>query len=224
MGGVALGPVLESAKAESGMQLEIAFRELPGRTFSELLLPAISELLDDAGIRLSQLAGIVVVHGPGSFTGIRIGVSAAKGLAEALEIPLMAVSRLELLARQAGRTSAVAILDAGRSELYVGVYREVDEDRLTCETELLVTTPELPRVVADSGLPVVVCEEKLAPLLAVFNARMVAVPTAVQALAAGRGRFQRGSFHDVATLDANYLRRSEAELLERIAQHAAQRR
>ncbi len=83
--------------------------------------------------RSIELRGVVVVHGPGSFTGIRIGVSAAKGLAEGLGIPVIALSRLELLARQSPEGSAVAVLDAGRGEFYAGFYREG-----ICETEALI--------------------------------------------------------------------------------------
>src|SRR5271154_5715591 len=126
-------------------------KELAGKTYSELLLSTIAEMLREAGVRVEQLSGVIVVHGPGSFTGIRIGLSAAKGLAEALAIPIIAVSRLELLARKAPDRSAAAVLDAGRGEFFVGFYRSG-----AYEAELLLTRESLPKAIADSGLPVLV--------------------------------------------------------------------
>ncbi len=76
----------------------VATEVLPGRTSSERLVPAVRRLMGALGWRLSELAAMVVVHGPGSFTGVRVGLSAAKGLSEAGGVPLIAVSRLALLA------------------------------------------------------------------------------------------------------------------------------
>ena len=99
--------------------------ELPERSASERLAGAIGGLAERCGVRLEELDAVVVVHGPGSFTGVRVGLSAAKGLCEALNLPLVAVSRLAVLASlaAAGDSERVyAVLDAGRGEYYVGVY------------------------------------------------------------------------------------------------------
>ena len=103
----------------------IAAREmLPGRSSSERLVPAVRRLMAASGWTLRELAAIVVVHGPGSFTGVRVGLSAAKGLSEASGVPMIAVSRLVLLAARAGVNDATvyAVLDAGRGEFYLGEY------------------------------------------------------------------------------------------------------
>src|SRR6267154_1776257 len=71
---------------------------LPGRSSSERLVPAVRRLMEGLGWRLRDMAAVVVVHGPGSFTGVRVGLSAAKGLSEAGGVGLIAVSRLALLA------------------------------------------------------------------------------------------------------------------------------
>src|SRR5271170_7782185 len=118
LGAVAVGSPIEAEEPHPHSWL----RELAGKTYSELLHSTVADLLREAGARIEQLSGVVVVNGPGSFTGIRIGLSAAKGLAEALAIPIIAVSRLELLARKAPG-SAAAVLDAGRGEFFVGFYR-----------------------------------------------------------------------------------------------------
>ena len=102
----------------------VATEVLPGRTSSERLVPAVRRLMEERGWRLRELAAVVVVHGPGSFTGVRVGLSAAKGLSEAGGVPLIAVSRLALLAAAVdGDGGPVhAVLDAGRGEFYYGEY------------------------------------------------------------------------------------------------------
>src|SRR5947209_20476315 len=92
-GSVALGRMV------SGAIETIAQKELAGRTYSATLVAAVGELLKGQGMGLCEIGCIVVVNGPGSFTGVRVGLSAAKGLAEGTGIPLVAVSGLAVLAR-----------------------------------------------------------------------------------------------------------------------------
>ena len=95
---------------------------LPGRGASERLIATVRDLAAQVGAELHVLNAIAVVNGPGSFTGVRVGVSAAKGLCEALGIPVVAISRLAVLAESAGMGDRViAALDAGRAEFYCGV-------------------------------------------------------------------------------------------------------
>jgi tRNA threonylcarbamoyladenosine biosynthesis protein TsaB len=227
VGGVALGRVeeLDRPPSQNGeMELRPGhFRELAGKRFAESLIATIAEMLDAAGATLAQLDGIVVAHGPGSFTGIRIGVSAAKGFAEALGIPLIAVSRLELLARQSPSDAAAGALDAGRGEFYAGVHRRTGRRESVREAEILVTREQLARLAADSEWTIVVCEQQVFSALEGQRVELAAAPTAVDALKIGAERFRLGALDDVATLDANYLRRSETEMLARIAEHAAMR-
>jgi tRNA threonylcarbamoyladenosine biosynthesis protein TsaB len=222
VGGVALrglsGGGISGGESSKGASSGVWSRELAGRTYSEQLLTTVAELLEEAKAALSDLSGVVVIHGPGSFTGIRIGVSAAKGLAEGLAIPVIALSRLELLARQSGQGDSVAVLDAGRGEFYVGFYRE---DR--CETEVLLTCEALSQAVAGSEGRVLVCEQGVFESIHGLNPMLVAAPTAADALAVAAFRFGAGQFDDVSLLEANYLRRSENEMLARVAKHSAQR-
>lgn len=199
MGGVALGRV-----SGPGVPAEtISRRDLAGKTYSSLLLPKIQEMLAECRISLGELKALVVVTGPGSFTGIRIGVSAAKGLGEALGIPIIAVSRLEVLEQLAGMTAVV--LDAGRGEFYARI-----EDR-----EFLLTRDEVLRAGPSSG-KLGICEPQLADVLAEARPVLIPQPTASQALELGAERWGLGAFSDAETLDANYLRRTDAELsLER---------
>src|SRR5580700_8130001 len=116
----------EGSVALADTELEravVAAEVLPGRTSSERLLPSVRRLMEGRGWKLKELAAVVVVHGPGSFTGVRVGVSAAKGLSEAGGVPLVAVSRLALLAAAEEVAGTVhAVLDAGRGEFYYGEY------------------------------------------------------------------------------------------------------
>ena len=92
----------------------------PERQASEKLLSAVARALDRAGISLSDCDRIAVCSGPGSFTGLRVGLSTAWGLGRALEIPVEEVSTLEVLAeaaRAVGATGVTAVLDAGRGEV-----------------------------------------------------------------------------------------------------------
>lgn len=100
--------------AESDKVKIIATAELAARTYSASLMPEIAALLEKQKATLHDVEAIVVVNGPGSFTGIRVGVSTAKGLAEGAGIPLIAVSRLALLADSSGLPHVLAAVDAGR--------------------------------------------------------------------------------------------------------------
>ncbi len=94
-----------------------ARKSLRDAAYSATLVAAVGDLLTEKGVKLADLGAIVVVNGPGSFTGVRVGLSAVKGLAEPGQIPVVAVSRLEVLAAKAGVDSAA--LDAHRHEVFL---------------------------------------------------------------------------------------------------------
>jgi tRNA threonylcarbamoyl adenosine modification protein YeaZ len=103
----------------------------PDRRASEELLPAVARALDSAGLRLADCARIAVCAGPGSFTGVRVGLATAWSFGRALGIPVEAVSTLEAMAEAArpwGALRVAAFLDAGRGEL-VGEIFELTGDR-----------------------------------------------------------------------------------------------
>jgi tRNA threonylcarbamoyladenosine biosynthesis protein TsaB len=190
----------------------VASEVLPGRTSSERLVPAVRRLMERFGWRLNELSAVVVVHGPGSFTGVRVGLSAAKGLSEAGGVGLIAVSRLALLAGSVdGEGGPVhAVLDAGRGEFYYGEYVG-----RRCLRQALMGADDLLAAVA--GGTVVVCEIKVAEALVALGPRMVAEPSAGDALPLALERIAAGEFDDVATMDANYLRRTDAEIFAKPA-------
>jgi tRNA threonylcarbamoyladenosine biosynthesis protein TsaB len=192
--------------------LLVATEVLPGRSSSERLVPAVRRLMEGLGWRVGELAAVVVIDGPGSFTGVRVGLSAAKGLSEAGGVPVIAVSRLALLAAavDGGGGPVHAVLDAGRGEFYYGEYVG-----RRCLREVLMGGQDL--VAAGLGGAVVTCEAKVAEGLAGLGfdpvrLRVVAEPLAGDALALALERIQTGDFDDAATLDANYLRRTDAEI------------
>ena len=194
------------ALADTGLAEAIVASEvLPGRSSSERLVPAVRRLMEGSGFRLRELAAVVVVHGPGSFTGVRVGLSAAKGLSEAGGVPLIAVSRLALLAASVDADVVHAVLDAGRGEFYYGEYVG-----RRCVREALLTRDEVAAAVGEGVA--VVCEAKVAEALAGLSPCVVREPMAEEALPFALERIAVGDFDDAATLDANYLRQTTAEI------------
>jgi tRNA threonylcarbamoyladenosine biosynthesis protein TsaB len=118
-----------------------------GQKHSELLLPMIDRLLNDAGVRLGDLDGIAFGAGPGSFTGLRIACAVAQGLAFGAEKPVVPVSTLLAMAEASGAVRVAAALDARMNEVYLAAYmREGDGWRTVVEPCLQAPTvpPELP--------------------------------------------------------------------------------
>ena len=97
----------------------IASEMLPERGASAGIVAAVRRLLEAQEWKVAELDGVGVVNGPGSFTGVRAGVAAAKGLCEAAGLPIAAVSRLAVLCDATELRDGFAVLNAGRNELYV---------------------------------------------------------------------------------------------------------
>jgi tRNA threonylcarbamoyladenosine biosynthesis protein TsaB len=182
--------------------------ELAGRTYSGSLVAAVGEALSQTGVGLSDVGAIVAVNGPGSFTGVRVGLSAVKGLAEPYSIPVVAVSRLEVLAAKAGVSSAA--LDAHRQEIFLRLGGGSGEPR-----EMLAGAEDL-AAMEHAPARIAVCDESTAGLVNVAwpGAELVrvAAPTAADALGLAATRILAGKFADLALLDGHYLRRSDAEI------------
>jgi tRNA threonylcarbamoyladenosine biosynthesis protein TsaB len=186
----------------------IAQRELAGRTYSATLISAAEALLKGQEIRLRDVGCIVAVNGPGSFTGVRVGLSAAKGLAEGAGIPVVAVSRLEVLADKAGVSSAA--LDAHRHEVFL----RIAEPGSAEIREFLAGSGELARL--DPPSTIAVCDESAATLLLLAWPAMqlvrAAPPSAADALPVAAPAIGARNFAVLALLDGHYLRRSDAEI------------
>jgi tRNA threonylcarbamoyladenosine biosynthesis protein TsaB len=210
-GSVALGRI-------PGREVEVLGQiELAGRTYSATLVSAVAELLESARAKLDDLDGIIVINGPGSFTGVRVGVSAVKGLAEGRELPVVALSRLEVLSRKSGVPSAA--LDAHRSEVYLRLERAGSPP-----TEILAGSEEL-AAINPAPLRVAVCDDSAATTLSSAwpGTQLVraAAPLASDALRLGEARLLAGAMVNLALLDGHYLRRSDAEIFGNDVAHQA---
>lgn len=194
-------------RLENGLLAPLGQREIPGGELSVALVQGIADLLDAAGLVVQDLAGITAVAGPGSFTGIRVGLAAVKGLAEAANLPVVAVSRLALLARSA--EAPCAVLDAHRGQFYCGMY-DAAEAR-----EMLLTAGEINSMGGLTGR-VAVCEETVAQLLEELYGEpelmRVPPPTAAAALQFSLAKWRAGELADVASLDGYYLRGADAKV------------
>ena len=201
---------LADLKNEATAVTCISQAELAGRAASAELMPAVDGMLRDAGLELRSLRAIVVVNGPGSFTGIRVGLSTAKGLAHAAGVPIVAISRLAVLgcltedSLTMTRGNSLALLDAGRNEFYAH----------RAEQEWLASFEEI-AAAARAGVPLVIAEAKVAERLAPLRPVLVGPLDACVAVRAALARLRSGASDDLAALDANYLRRSDAELFAR---------
>jgi tRNA threonylcarbamoyladenosine biosynthesis protein TsaB len=217
-GSVALGRLVGD-----GLEL-LGQTELAGRSYSATLVAAVGELLRQHGVGLREIGAIVAVNGPGSFTGVRAGLSAVKGLAEPFRIPVAVVSRLEVLAGKIGTEGSGALsaaLDAHRHEVFLRVEGEGAKVR-----ETLAGAAELAAMTAVPGR-VAVCEDAAEELIrAVWPGAVVervAAPTAADALELAAPKIRAGAFVDLALLDGHYLRRSDAEIFGEPVQALAQR-
>jgi tRNA threonylcarbamoyl adenosine modification protein YeaZ len=118
-------------------ELRASRSELIGKGHAERLMAMISDVMAEAGVGFAAVDRIGVTIGPGSFTGIRAGLAAARGLGLAAGIPVVGVSTLDAIARQApGTDTVMVILDARRGEVYTGLY---DGNRLPISSPSLLT-------------------------------------------------------------------------------------
>jgi tRNA threonylcarbamoyladenosine biosynthesis protein TsaB len=121
----------------------IARSEFAPRRHAELLLPMCDQVLAEAGLARAAIDALAVGRGPGAFTGVRLAVSAAQGIALALDVPVVPVSTLAALALQApdDEANVLAVIDARMGEIYAGLYRR-DDDGVTLVGEETVGRAE----------------------------------------------------------------------------------
>lgn len=123
---------------------------------TRLILPMVSELLAEANAKLSGLDAIAFGRGPGSFTGVRIGIGAAQGLAYGAGVPLIGVSTLQMLAqgayRRQQRGSVVAAIDARMSEIYLGAFGLQDGVMLPVIDEVVIAPEQVAAYLSQSNI------------------------------------------------------------------------
>ena len=188
-------------------------------THSERLLGAIDTVMTDAGWAPADLQGLAVAVGPGSFTGLRVGLSTVKGLALALGIPVAAVPTLDAMAAAVSWTSlpVCPVLHARRNEVYAALYRW-DGEGFARESDYLTVTPaDLAARLAEPTLLV----GDGADAVSSSHARRLPAPRRLPSPACvavlGRARLALGESVSAAGLTPLYLRPSEAELRRRVA-------
>ena len=197
-----------------------------GLTHSQTLMLMAEDLMKNCGISVSSLTGVAVAAGPGSFTGVRIGVSAAKGLSWGRDIPCWGVSSLESMALGLGVQDGyiLPIMDARRAQVYTalfsvknGVVTRVLEDQAIALPELKEKLPsDMPIFLVGDGS--ILCYNTLKDTV---EALVLPPEHRMHQRAAGVGlaaaaMIARGETGDAAGLQPNYLRLSQAER-ERLA-------
>jgi tRNA threonylcarbamoyladenosine biosynthesis protein TsaB len=201
------------ANAEHGTNAERVIEEVQldsAGGYSHILFDAIARLLARHGLGLRDIDCFASAAGPGSFTGVRVGLTAIKGLAEANQRQAVAVSNLEALAFFGSRTLRAPVLDARRGEVYGAVYdaelHVVQEEVVMRFDGWIAGLPqgEIEVVTTGFALPAQPYPNISAPR---------ALAGAIAQIAARR--FSEGLGLDPAEIDANYVRRSDAELLWR---------
>ena len=204
------GLALVSFAADRTAVLEIV--PLTGGSFSAELVPQIAGLLSRHQLAKSDIEGLAVVSGPGSFTGLRVGLAAVKALGEVLSIPIATVSILQALAFSAGAEGRIlALTDAGRQELCAGFY-EVDGDGALLLGEQLLSPEEL-KLLTGAHL-VVTADPKLAARLEAWGVipRLIPYPQADVVARLGFNKLQSGEIVSPDALDATYYRPSDMEI------------
>lgn len=182
--------------------------------FAHVLFPAIETLLRDARSRLTDVHCFAVTSGPGAFTGLRVGLAAAKGLAEATGKLCAPISTLRVLA-SAGQTAARGVvMDARRGQVFAAVYDNALQllapEVVTDLREWLTDFPQVSEFVAAPEFHSVVQEMRPDALL-ISPPRFLAAALAHCAELDGH----RTGWTDPALVDANYVRRSDAEMFWR---------
>ena len=213
---------------------------LQGGTFSAQLVPQIAALLSKHNLNKADIDAFAVVSGPGSFTGLRVGLAAIKALAEILRKPIAAVSLLEVIAFEASLSSHVSrngdetaplpvvpaksgrevliALDAGRNEVFVGRYKPVSEFPASV-SESLLTLDELAEQARGSRQAVLTPDETVMQNVSSrigtsdpFKVLRVDRPNAVSVARLGHKRLLAGHAVSPEQLDATYIRRADAEI------------
>lgn len=191
------------------------------KNHSVRVMPAIDALMRDCDLKAADLSKIVVAQGPGSYTGVRIGVTIAKTLAWSLKIPLSAVSSLEVLAATCGRYfdgHISPLFDARRGQIYTGLYRfntkehltVVSEDKLILSKDWAQHLKELNSQILFVGNDLSIHQDVIREHLeerAIFAQPTELNPRPSELAFLGREK----SVEDVHTFVPNYIRLAEAE-------------
>ena len=213
-------PLSSSPFPDPGTRVELT--NLRKETHSRHLMGMIQTALGLSGLTLADMDGFAVAKGPGSFTGLRIGISTAKGLALASDKPIAGVSNLDALAAQFSFCPCLiaVLLDARKKEVYRACYRFGENGAMKKERPEQVLSPD--QAVADINEPClfvgdgarlyqdIIREKRGETARFAHPCHHIIRASTLAALA--MGRFQRDDSDDVALLVPRYIRKSDAEL------------
>lgn len=179
--------------------------------FGHILFAQVARLLESNDVRVQDLTGFAAAAGPGSFTGVRIGLTAVKGLAEVCGKRVAAVSNLQALAYFGSAELRATVLDARRGEVYGAVY---DRELNLRAPEVVMKFPDWLKTLPEGDIELISTN----PSAFAASAGDLRIVIAPRGLAGAVGviaqrRFERGETSDPADVDANYIRKSDAELL-----------
>jgi tRNA threonylcarbamoyladenosine biosynthesis protein TsaB len=188
---------------------------LVGGTFSAQLVPQISALLAGHGFSKHDIGVFAVATGPGSFTGLRVGLAAIKALAEVLQQPIAGVSLLEAVASASSVTGLVlAVMDAGRGEVFAGAYEILPNQQVRALGERLSRVDELD---ARQAQYLITPDEQLSELLLRkgFKVELIERPRTDILARLGWRKILAGDTVSPEQLEANYIRQSDAEIFSK---------
>src|SRR6266550_4805857 len=187
---------------------------LAGGTFSAQLVPQIAALLTKHNFDKQQIDAFAVASGPGSFTGLRVGLAAIKALAEVLAKPIAAVSLLEAVAMAGGvEGDVIAALDAGRNEVYAGEYEVGATSKR--HSERLLTREEF--IEAAIAKTVITPDKTVSDVARSVALKVIEIehPRSDAIARLGWHKILTGETVSPEELDANYIRRSDAEIFSK---------
>jgi len=203
------------AACESGKDPAIVeLVPLTAGAFSAQLVPEIAALLNKHGFTRHQLGAFAVASGPGSFTGLRVGLAAIKAFAEVLEKPIAAVSLLEAVASESRTPGKIlAALDAGRKEVYLAQFAGQGRERRAISQSLVSRT----QCFREATLTLVTPDRELTEAARAEGLEVEEVrrPQSDVIACLGWQKIQLGETVSPEELEANYLRRSDAEIFAR---------
>ena len=180
-----------------------------GYSHAEKLHVFIDQVIKECQINISEINAVAVSKGPGSYTGLRIGVSAAKGLCYALNIPLIAVDTLEILANQVQKKDGliVPMLDARRMEVYSAIFNN-DLEKIS-ETKAEILSTESYAEINEKIYFVGDCQEKSQTVFTKNNFEFlpeIVYPSANEMSKISYQKFENKQFEDVAYFEPFYLK------------------
>ncbi len=200
----------------SGSDLVTVVEQTGKRQHSELLNVFIQEALKKTGWKIQQIEGVAVGTGPGSYTGLRIGVSTAKALCYALDIPLVGLSSLQILSQQlkqstnAKGSAFCPMLDARRREVYTAIYDF--ELNLLKKNQALVLSDEVLSDLFDGHAHVHVGGEGAEKALPLLDSQQgveyknIKYPSAYGMPILGNNKFKAGETDDITRFEPFYLK------------------